>query len=121
RVEYVPDSGSIIYGVDSLGGIVNIVLRRPQDGLGIEGRYGGARGGSIERRATALARISGATLHSGEVTLIADHMEFTHLPGASRSRFDNQDYRRYGGPDRRSLSSAPGNFRSIDGSNLPGF
>lgn len=121
RIEYVPDAGSIVYGVDSVGGIVNIVLRQPPEGLATEVRYGSARGGAIERRATGIARTAS---DAGSATLIADYLEVEDLLGNTRSRYVNQDYRRYGngGRDRRSLSSAPGNFRSLDGrSNLPGF
>ncbi len=108
RIEFVPDSGSVVYGMDGLGGIVNIVLRRPEKGLTAETRYGTARGGSIERRFTTLARAPSET----EAILIADYFELTNLLGNSRSRYLNQDYRRYeGGVDQRSLSSAPGNVR----------
>jgi iron complex outermembrane receptor protein len=119
RIEIVPDGGSIVHGVDALGGIVNIVLRRPTENISSEARYGSARGGAIERRMTALARTQSS---SWDAVLIADQIDVTNLPGHTRSRYANQDYSRYeGGIDRRSLTSERGNLQSIDRQNMPGF
>jgi iron complex outermembrane recepter protein len=42
------------------------------------------------------------------------------LLGAERDRWANQDYRRYGGTDYRSLANSPGNVRSESGERLFG-
>jgi len=40
RVEVIPDGGSSIYGSDAIGGVINFILRKRYDGLGINARYG---------------------------------------------------------------------------------
>lgn len=112
RVEVIPDRGSILYGVDALGGIVNVVLRKPSEQITSEARYGAARGGAIERRLTALARTEGPAL---DAVIIADQLEVTNLLGHERTRYANQNYTRYaGGMDRRSITSEQGNLQLKD-------
>lgn len=118
RLEVLPDSGSTIYGLDAIGGIINIVLRDRVEHTQAELRYGTAQGGARERQITLGAADE---YRFGRASVLVDVLEIGNLIGAQRSRYANQDYRRFGGPDRRSTVSVPGNFYSIDGQNLPGL
>ena len=117
RVEILSDSASAVYGADAIGGVVNVILRDSIEAPTVDLYYGGADGGAEELRASATAGIS-----SGPVRIIfgADYFRRSYLPGSERERFFDQDYRRFGGFDRRSTVSNPGNVVSLSG-NLPGL
>lgn len=118
RVDIVSDSMSALHGADAIGGVLNIVLRDsiPEPRLDID--YGAAAGGGVERHAVFGA--SGATGRArGSVVL--DYFDRGPLLGRERDRWNNQDFRRFGGLDWRSTSASPGNVRSATLGNLPGL
>lgn len=118
RVEIVSDSTSAMHGADAIGGVVNIVLREniPEPTLDID--YGAAAGGAVERHAAF-----GASGASGRArgSIVFDYFDRGPLPGRERDRWNNQDFRRYGGIDWRSPTASPGNVRSTTLENLPGL
>lgn len=118
RVEIVSDSTSARYGADAIGGVVNIVLREniPEPTLDID--YGAAAGGAVEKHAAF-----GASGASGRVrgSIVFDYFDRGPLPGRERDRWNNQDFRRFGGIDWRSPTASPGNVRSTALENLPGL
>jgi iron complex outermembrane recepter protein len=119
RIDVYLDSTPISVGTDAIGGMVNIVLKRdPGDPLA-QVHYGAAAGGADERRASITAGKASERLR---VSTVMDYFERGDLPGAARDRWRDQDYRRYGGLDFRSMSSNPGNVRAVSPvSTLPGL
>ena len=58
RIEVLSDGASAVYGADAVGGVVNIVLKRAIDEPQLDLRYGTARHGAEERRASLGAGMS---------------------------------------------------------------
>ncbi len=55
RIEILQDGGSAVYGSDAVGGVVNIILKRKQEGLSVLGRIGSlTEGGEMEYQASAV-------------------------------------------------------------------
>jgi len=50
RVEILPVSGSAIYGANSVGGVVNVIMRKGYSGTEIGTYFGGSKGGGEEYR-----------------------------------------------------------------------
>lgn len=118
RVEVLTDSASAVYGADAVGGVVNIITKRKIDDPILELHAGSARGGSAERRAALSVGFSHGILDG---SLNIDLFQRNQLLGRHRDRWNNQDFRRFGGDDFRVAFSNPGNVRSLDVTNLPGL
>lgn len=117
RVEISMDANSLIHGMDAVGGIVNIILRDKVDPI-LYVRYGSANGGGTQRQA---AIGGGASGERGRVSVLLDVQRWGELLGRERNRWNDQDYRRFGGLDYRTTVASPPNVRSLDGANLPGL
>jgi iron complex outermembrane recepter protein len=118
RIEISKSSPSLVHGMDAIAGIVNIVLRDSVTTPFAEVRYGSASGGVRERIGTVAA---GTSTDRARTTFLLDYADNTGLLGVERNRWRDMDYRRFGGPDRRSQYSAPPNVYTLDGQNLPGL
>lgn len=118
RIEFLLDSASAPYGADAIGGVINIVLRDKVARPTVELRYGGAQGGAEQERVTLAGGLNKDRFHGA---VMFDYFEMGSLLGEDRELWSNQDYRRFGGRDLRSLVSNPGNVISLSGANLPGM
>ncbi|MET0535593.1 MAG: TonB-dependent receptor [Steroidobacter sp.] len=118
RVEVLSDASAAAIGVPSIGGVLNLVLTKNIPSPIASSEYGAAAGGGEQRRASFGVGLDRQRLHGA---LSVDYFERDALSGEQRSRWANQDFRRFGGEDWRSLTSQPGNIRSIDGEPLPGL
>jgi iron complex outermembrane receptor protein len=118
RVEIVSDSTSAMYGADAIAGVVNIVLREniPEPTLDIN--YGAAAGGAVERHAAFSASGTSGRFRG---SMVLDYFDRGLLPGRERNRWNDQDFRRFGGEDWRSPTASPGNVRSPTTQYLPGL
>ncbi|HVY81349.1 MAG TPA: TonB-dependent receptor [Steroidobacteraceae bacterium] len=105
RIEVVPDGSSAIYGSDAVGGVVNIILRKKFDGVQARLRYGHADG--ADQRVASL--LAGTTWSSGSVMAAYEHNDRDRLMARDRP-FYTDDFRPWGGPDRRPASGNPGNI-----------
>lgn len=105
RIEVVPDGSSAVYGSDAVGGVVNIILRKRFDGVQARLRYGYADG-TDQKIASVLA---GTSWSSGSIMAAYEHNERDRLMARDRD-FYTDDFRRWGGPDRRPAGGAPGNI-----------
>lgn len=114
RVEVQLDSISVRHGADAIGGIINVVLRDDIEHPSVEARYGAADGGGEERQASIGA---GMGSKDGRAAVVLDYRDVTPLFGVERDLWRDQDYRRFGSTDMRSLLSSPGNVSvlSFDG------
>lgn len=118
RIEVIQDFLPFTIGADAIAGMVNIVLRSDFRESLLEVNYGTAEGGAEERRAS----VSGGKVIGGvRLSAVLEHFELDGLLGNARDRWRNQDYRRFGSVDYRSLASNPGNVRSLSLDNLPGL
>lgn len=118
RIEVILDTPPMSVGADAIGGMVNIVLKGDATDPVAEVRYGVALGGGAERRAS----MSAGLVHDRvRLSTVVDFFQRDDLPGAERDRWRNQDYRRFGSLDFRSLTTDPGNVSSLTGENLPGL
>jgi iron complex outermembrane receptor protein len=96
------------FGPPAPGGSVNIELKNRIARPTIEMQYGGAAGGSEERR---LGIGTGVEKERFTGSIVWEHFDRAALFGLARDRWRNQDFRRFGGrdyrvgPDRASLNS----------------
>jgi iron complex outermembrane receptor protein len=118
RIEIVSDSTSAMHGADAIGGVINIVLRGDVPEPTMEIDYGAAAGGAVERHAAFSVSGRGSRAR-GSIAL--DYFDRSPLLGRERNRWNNQDFRRFGGTDWRSPIASPGNVRSTTVENLPGL
>jgi len=118
RIEILLDSAAAAHGSDAIGGVINIVLRDKVARPTVELRYGDTDGGGAEHeRVTLSAGLNKERIHGA---IVFDYFEIGGLLGEERSLWRDQDFRRYGGRDQRSLVSSPGNVSALSG-NLPGL
>jgi iron complex outermembrane recepter protein len=119
RIELILDSPAVAHGADAMGGVINIELYRKVTDPTIEVEHGGAAGGAEQRHGSFSIGTDGAKF-KGAATF--DYFDDSGLLGAERDRWNDQDLRRLGGSDLRSLLSPAGNITSADGySNIPGL
>jgi iron complex outermembrane recepter protein len=118
RVEVLLDSMTAAAGADSTGGVINFILKDRFNTPTLEVGYGTAAGGAEEARFSLGADRSIASLH---LSGLIDYFAREELPGSERDRWRDQDYRRFGGADLRSLDTNPGNVTSATLANLPGL
>lgn len=118
RIEVLSDSASAIHGADAMGGVVNIILKKEMREPVIDLKYGLAQGGADEHRASLSG---GLARERWRVGAVLDYFERDYLLGAQRDRWNNQDFRRYGGADLRVAAANPGNIYSPTPANLPGL
>ncbi|MEJ1964649.1 MAG: TonB-dependent receptor [Gammaproteobacteria bacterium] len=117
HVEVLADSASAVYGADAVGGVVNIVLKSSIEKPVVDASYGTADGGAAERR---FSFSTGGHSEHAQGSFVVDYFRRDPLFGAARDVSSNADFRRYGGVDRRVLTSNPGNICAASG-NLPGL
>lgn len=116
RVEVLSGSASAVYGADAVGGVVNIILKNKIENPILEVYYGTAEGGAEERRASLILGSGTGRLRTSATF---DAFDREILLGEDRDLFANQDYRRFGGTDRRLAFANPGNVTSLTSANLP--
>jgi iron complex outermembrane receptor protein len=118
RVELLFDSTSARYGMDAIGGVLNIVLRDDIPQPNLQMHYGAADGGGSQLQTAASL---GYARDAVKAALIMDYLTTQTLLGGERGLWANQDYRRFGSTDQRSTSTSPGNVTSLLPGNLPGL
>lgn len=108
RVEILADGASAIYGSDAVAGVVNLLLRHRFDGLETRIRGGiGSRGEPW----TALGGIAaGKTWATGSIFAAYDYEHRGRLSSADRAYTATGDLTPFGGSDRRTFYSVPGNI-----------
>lgn len=109
RVEILVDGASSIYGSDAVGGVVNLITKRDYDGMEFSARYGWANGWNQ----MIVSGSAGKRWDTGSISISAELNERSSMDSAA-SRFVTQDFRPFGGPDRRTTFSAPGTIL-VDG------
>src|SRR3569833_3616386 len=108
RVEVVADGGSAIYGSDAIAGVVNYILRKPQNTLEAAFRAGFAN--SVREYIGSVAL--GRTWGSGGIFLAYQYQHRTALEAADRPDLYNSDLSPYGG-GANPLFSNPSNVQFV--------
>ncbi|PZO69711.1 MAG: TonB-dependent receptor, partial [Sphingomonas taxi] len=112
RVEVLLDGGSAIYGSDAVGGVVNIILKSDFEGTETRLRAGGVADGPAGEY--GFGQTVGGRWTSGSGLISYEYLDREALPASERPRAGNADLRPYGGTDRRTYYSAPGNIVGYD-------
>lgn len=111
RVDILLDGASALYGADAVAGVVNIIMRQGFDGQETRLRVSAARGGVEDVQVSHLA---GQNWSSGSAYLSYEHQTANGLSSLDRAYTRDGDLRPFGGTDRRSFYSAPGNIVAFD-------
>ncbi len=118
RVEISYDSASIRHGTDAIGGVVNVILKQAVETPTAEISFGAASGEADQRRFSVSV---GTNSEHSHAALVFDYFEAASAMGYERDRWADEDWTRFGGSDNRTRYGSPANFRSLDGSDLPGL
>ena len=113
RVEVLFDSTSVRHGMDAIGGVLNIVLRDEIPHPSTQVNYGSAQGGGGQLQMSVSAGHVGDGVKAAVIAGLHDDADTARRSSATSGR--NQDYRRFGSVDQRSLSSSPGNVIALPG------
>ena len=106
RIEVVADGGSAIYGSDAIGGVVNYIIRRPENTLEAQFRVGLAD--SVEEYIGSVA--AGRNWGSGGIFLAYEYQKRTALEAEDRPNLFDSDLSPYGG-GANPIFANPGNVR----------
>ena len=99
RIEVMRGGASAIYGADAMAGVINIILKKEQQGGEVTARYGLSERGDAEQRRLSLS-YGEATKRGGSFFLGADYFHRDALQGDARA-WRTADLGRYGLADRR--------------------
>jgi iron complex outermembrane receptor protein len=112
RVEVLLDGASAIYGSDAVGGVVNIILKRPVNGAETTARLGSVTKG--DKRDVQLAQSFGRRWATGGIMLAYEYNRTARLASSDRDYAASADSRAFGGSDHRYYFSLPGNILGSD-------
>lgn len=108
RIEVIADGGSAIYGSDAVGGVVNYILRRPDNILEVQGQVGFAD--SVEEYIGSAA--VGRKWSTGGFFVAYEYQKRTALEAGARPYAYNSDLSPYGG-GLNPIFSSPGNVQFL--------
>ncbi|MET4617290.1 iron complex outermembrane receptor protein [Stenotrophomonas sp. 2619] len=111
RIEVLKDGASAVYGSDAIAGVVNIILRRNFEGVGIGGAFGTAtQGGLDEKKANLLAGIGNLERDGWNVLFGLDLLKRDRLDADERAYTRSGDFRDRAGGRLAGWSTAGGNW-----------
>lgn len=111
RVDVLLDGASALYGSDAVGGVVNVILRRPFDGQESRLRLGAARGGAED---VQVSHLFSRRWEGGGVLASLEYQDTAALGSGDRDYTATGDLRPWGGSDYRSIYGAPANIVRFD-------
>ncbi len=111
RVDILLDGASALYGADAVAGVVNVLMRRSFDGQESRLRIASARSGGEDVQASHLF---GKSWASGSAYLSYEYQTANGLSALDRPYTADGDLRPFGGSDRRTFYSSPGNIVEFD-------
>lgn len=112
RIDVLLDGASALYGSDAVGGVVNIILRRDFEGGETRLRAGSTTDGPSGE--WGFAQSLGHRWGTGGGLVSYEYLDREALPVSARARAGDADLRPFGGTDRRSIYSHPGNIVTFD-------
>ncbi|WP_428423798.1 TonB-dependent receptor plug domain-containing protein [Methylibium sp.] len=111
RIEILKDGGSAIYGADAVAGVVNFITRKSYTGFELRAGYGiSSRGDGEERKAGLSAGFGTLEADGYNVFAGVDLFKRDPILRSDRDMSSSADFRRFGGPDARSVASPYGNY-----------
>lgn len=122
RIDILLDGASALYGADAVGGVVNIILRDDYDGAETRLRIGDTTDGATSEY--QLGQTFGRRWAGGSAMATYEYHEREALAASERRQAGDADLRAFGGTDRRSFYSRPGNIVALDsatGSYIPTY
>lgn len=122
RVEVLLDGASAIYGSDAVGGVVNIILRKPVEG--VETRLLAGIGTAGEPAQGQISQTLGHRWADGGFFFAYELQRRDALRTVDRDFSRTADLRSFGGSDFRLINAFPGNVLRPDpvaGGQTPGF
>lgn len=121
RVEILKDGGSAIYGADAVAGVVNFITRKSYTGFELRAGYGiSSRGDGEERKAGLAAGFGSLAADGYNVFAGLDLFKRDPIQRSDRDMSSSADFRRFGGPDSRSVFAPTGNYVDADFIPIPG-
>ncbi|RYY29388.1 MAG: hypothetical protein EOP62_00680 [Sphingomonadales bacterium] len=94
RMEILQDGGSAVYGSDAVGGVVNIILKKQQDGLTVLGRVGVlTQGNEMEYQGSA---VWGTSWTGGSLVVGYEYNRRANVLASDRN-FNGSDFSSRGG------------------------
>ncbi len=115
RVDILLDGASAIYGADAVAGVVNIILKRSFVGHESRLRAAASRDGA---ESLTWAHTFGTDWGSGSALLSYEGQDQNGLSASDRDYAATGDLRPFGGTDRRSNFSVPGNIVGLNASGV---
>ncbi|HEX7129946.1 MAG TPA: TonB-dependent receptor [Rhodanobacteraceae bacterium] len=94
RVEVLNDGGSVVYGSDAIGGVINFILRKDYQGAEFSVNYGISDRDDAERRGVSF--IFGQTSDKGSILAGVDYNKFDPVGAGSRDFSKDALYLYYG-------------------------
>ncbi|MBX5463295.1 MAG: TonB-dependent receptor, partial [Steroidobacteraceae bacterium] len=105
HIDILADGGSVRYGADAAGGVVNFVLKRAPGDLQTDGLFGTATRGSLHE--IQLSQLAGIEMPRLDATFAFDYYSRDNLPARDRV-LARSDLQPLGGSDFRTYQSNPG-------------
>ncbi|MBB5020115.1 iron complex outermembrane receptor protein [Chitinivorax tropicus] len=122
RVEVLKDGGSAIYGADAVAGVMNFITKKNYVGGDIGGRLGtSSRHDGTEKGATISGGFGDYDEQGFNVFAALDIFKRDPIYRKDRELSKSVDFRRLGGPDRRSSASPFGNILDNEGNPTTGL
>ena len=94
HIDILPDGASAQYGADAVGGVVNIITRRPFSGVQTQARGGGVTDGSMGER--QISQLFGNLRESGHELFTFEYFERDALLASDRAQYTS-DLTPFGG------------------------
>lgn len=111
RMDVLLDGASALYGSDAVGGVVNVILRRPFDGQETRVRAASARGGAED---VLVSHLLSRRWTGGGVLASLEYQNSSSLNSGDRAYTATGDLRPWGGSDYRGIYGAPANLVRFD-------
>jgi len=117
RIDVMAEGASAVYGSDAIAGVVNIITKKDIEGFSVDYKYGAASGTDENNVSVSW----GTNWDRGYASMIASYQTRSALLADERAISADNDYTRFGGPNRDFPLCDPGNVFSTSGGNLPGL
>jgi outer membrane receptor protein involved in Fe transport len=120
RIEVLPDGASAIYGSDAIGGVINVILRDDYRGAESRVRYASDDGNDVDE--VQFSQVLGTNWESGNLLVAYEYYDRNKLYSSDRAATADSDLSRFGGTNRSTGASNPGNitrYTLSDGTSLP--
>lgn len=111
RVDVLLDGASALYGSDAVGGVVNVILKRPFDGQESRIRVAAARGGAED---VLVSHLFSRRWTGGGGLASLEYQTSSSLNAGDRTYTATGDLRPLGGSDYRGIYGAPANLVRFD-------